>query len=49
MIILIKVKELYTVSLKNRKSITIIEIIYANRREPLSPFVIAFKQKIIDS
>ena len=48
-IIPIKVKELYIASPENRKSITIVKTIYANRRDPLPPFIIAFRQKIIDS
>ena len=46
---LIKVKELYIASPENRKSITIVETIYANRRDPFPPFIIALRQKIIDS
>ena len=46
---LIKVKELYIASPENRKSITIIKIIYTNRKDPLPPFIIALRQKIIDS
>jgi len=48
-IVLIKVKELYIASPENRKSITIVKTIYANRRDPLPPFIIALRQKIIDS
>jgi len=48
-IILIKVKELYIASLENRKSIIIVKTIYANRRDPFPPFIIALKQKIINS
>jgi hypothetical protein len=48
-IVPIKVKELYIASPENRKSIIIIETIYINRREPLPPFVIALRQKIIDN
>lgn len=36
-----QVKELYTASPENRKSVTILETIYADGREPLPPFVIA--------
>jgi hypothetical protein len=35
-----KVKELYTLSLKNWKSVTIIKTILADRREPLLLFII---------
>jgi hypothetical protein len=35
-----EVKELYTSSPKNRKSVTIIETIVADGREPLPPFII---------
>jgi hypothetical protein len=45
----IKVKELYIISPENRKSITIIETIYANGKDLFPPFIIAFKQKIIDN
>ena len=48
-IVPIKVKELYIASPENRKSITIVKIIYANKRDPLPPFIIALKQKIINS
>jgi hypothetical protein len=44
-----KVKELYTASPKNRKSVTMIETIIANGREPLLPFVIAPGKQIIDN
>jgi hypothetical protein len=36
----IEVKELYTASPKNRKSVTMIETAIADGREPLPPFVI---------
>jgi hypothetical protein len=45
----IKVKELYIASPENRKSIIIVKTIYANRRDPLSPFIITLRQKIINS
>jgi len=45
----IEVKELYTASLKNHKSVTIIETIHADSREPLLPFIIAPGKKIIDN
>ena len=48
-IIPIEVKELYTASPENRKSVTIIETIYADSREPLSLFVIASGKKIMDN
>jgi hypothetical protein len=48
-IVLVEVKELYTASPKNRKSVTIIETVIANKREPLPLFVIALGQKIMDS
>jgi hypothetical protein len=44
-----EVKELYTVSPKNRKSVTIIKTILVDRREPLPPFVITPRKKIIDN
>jgi hypothetical protein len=45
----IEVKELYTASPKNRKSVTIIETIHINSREPLLPFIIAPGKKIMDN
>ena len=45
----IEVKELYTASPKNRKSVTIIETIYVDSREPLPPFIITPGKKIIDN
>ena len=39
-IVLTKVKELYTSSPENRKSVTIIKTILADRREPLPLFII---------
>jgi hypothetical protein len=37
----IEVKELYTASPENRKSVTVIETAIADGREPLLPFIIA--------
>jgi len=37
----VEVKELYTASPKNWKSITVIETAIADGREPLPPFIIA--------
>jgi hypothetical protein len=48
-IVPIEVKELYTASPENRKSVTIIETIHADGREPLPPFVIAPGKKIMDN
>ena len=48
-IVPVDVKELYIVSPKNRKSVTIIKTVITDRREPLPPFVIAPGQKIIDT
>jgi len=45
----IEVKELYTASPENRKLVTIIETIYIDSREPLPPFVITPRKKIIDN
>ncbi len=45
----IDVKELYTASPENRNSVTVIETIIADGREPLPPFIIALGKKIIDS
>jgi hypothetical protein len=44
-----EVKELYTSSPKNQKSVTVIETIIADRREPPLPFITAPSQKIIDN
>jgi hypothetical protein len=44
-----EVKELYTLSPENRKSVTIIELIIADGREPPPLFVIAPGQKIMDN
>jgi hypothetical protein len=43
------IKEAYTQSLKNRKSVTIIEIVYADRREPSPLFIITLRSKIIEN
>ena len=48
-IVPIEVKELYTASPENRKLVTIIETIYADRRKPLPLFIIASGKKIIDN
>ncbi|KAF5202127.1 Transposase protein, partial [Thalictrum thalictroides] len=40
-IVPLQVKDLYTASPENRKSVTILETIYADGREPLPPFIIA--------
>jgi hypothetical protein len=48
-IVLTEVKELYTASSKNQKSMTIIKIILVDRREPWPPFVIIPRKKIIDN
>ena len=45
----IEVKELYTLSPENRKLVTIIKTIIANRRELLPLFVITPRKKIIDN
>ncbi|SRR6266536_3138988 len=45
----IECKELYTRSLENRKSLTIIETIYVDSREPLPPFIICPRKEIIDN
>ena len=43
------IKEAYTQSPENRKSVTIIKIVYADRREPPPPFIIAPSSKIIEN
>lgn len=48
-IVLTEVKELYTSSPENRKSVTIIETIIADGREPLPPFVITPSKKIMEN
>jgi hypothetical protein len=48
-IVLIKVKELYTTSPENRKSITIIKAICIDRLELLLPMIICPRQRIIES
>ena len=48
-VVLTNIKELYIVSPKNRKFITIIKTIIINGRDPLLLFIIALKQKIIDN
>jgi hypothetical protein len=45
----IEVKELYIASPENRKLVTIIETIYIDSREPLLPFIITPRKKIIDN
>ncbi len=45
----VDVKELYTASPENRKSVTVIETVIADGRKPLPPFIIAPGKKIIDS
>ena len=48
-VVLTDIKELYIISLKNRKFVTIIETIIVDGRDPLLLFIIALKQKIIDN
>ncbi len=48
-IVLIEVKELYMASPENQKSVTIIETIQADRREPLPPFIITLGRKVMDN
>ena len=48
-VVLAEVKELYTASPENRKSITVIETIIADGREPLPLFVITPRKQIIDN
>jgi hypothetical protein len=48
-IIPIEVKKLYMASPENRKLVTIIETIYADRHEPLPLFVITPRKKIMDN
>jgi hypothetical protein len=49
LIVLTELKELYTASPKNQKSMTIIKTILIDKREPLPPFVITPRKKIIDN
>jgi hypothetical protein len=48
-IVLSDIKEYYAASLKNRKSMTMIEIIIADKRESLPLFIIIPGKKIIDN
>jgi hypothetical protein len=48
-IVLLDIKEIYTISLKNRKLVIVIETVYTNGRDPLPLFVIIPGKKIIDS
>ena len=48
-IILIYVKELYTPSPENRKSVTIIKTIYTDRRKPIPLLIIVLGKQIIDN
>ena len=45
----IDIKELYTSSPENRKTITIIKIIIIDRRKPLLLFIITPRKKIIEN
>src|SRR5436305_6452936 len=45
----IQAKELYASSPENRKSLTIIETIYADGREPLPPFIICPGKQIMEN
>ena len=46
-IVSIEIKELYISLSKNRKLVTIIEIIRGDRKKTLSPYIITLEQKII--
>jgi hypothetical protein len=48
-IVPIDVKELYSASPENRKSVTLIETISADRKKPIPPFIIAPGAKIIEN
>jgi hypothetical protein len=48
-IVLTIVKELYTSSLENRKSVTVIKTIIVNRRKPLPLFIIVLGKRIIEN
>jgi hypothetical protein len=48
-IVPINCKELYTISPENRQSLTIIETVYADGREPLPPFIICPGKQIMDN
>jgi hypothetical protein len=47
-VVLIEVKEIYTLSLENHKSVTIIKAASANRRELLLLFVICLRKRIME-
>lgn len=49
MIVPIEVKELYTSSLENRKSLTIIKTVRADGHRTLPPFIITPRAKIIEN
>ena len=49
MIMLTKVKKLYTTSPENQKFVIVIKTIIADKKEPLLSFVIAFRKKIINN
>ena len=44
-----EVKEMYTTSPENRKSVAVIETIVADGREPLPPFIVSPGQKIMEN
>jgi hypothetical protein len=44
-----ELKKVYTQSPENRKSVTIIETVYADKREPPPPFIITPGSKIIEN
>jgi hypothetical protein len=48
-IVLIDVDEMHTESPENRKSVTIIKTVYADRREPPPPFIVAPGKKIMEN
>jgi len=48
-VIPIHIKELYTLSPENHKFLIIIETIYTDRREPLSPFIICPGKQIMEN
>jgi hypothetical protein len=48
-IVLIKVMELYKASPENRKSVTICEVIRADKSEPPSPYIIIPGEKVIEA
>jgi hypothetical protein len=48
-VVLAEVKEIYTLSPKNRKSVTVIKAIRADSSDPPLPFIIVLGQRIMEN